>query len=74
MKTILITDSAGFIGSSLVKRLFKDLVYTEEYEDEHEARMREQQLHKWSRAKKEALIRGDKEALKSLSKAKGLLH
>ena len=48
------------------------LVYTEEYENEHEARMREQQLHGWSRAKKEALIRGDIETLKQLSKKKDL--
>lgn len=48
------------------------LVYTEEYENEHEARMREQLLHGWSRAKKEALIRGDIETLKQLSKKKDL--
>ena len=48
------------------------LVYTEEYEDDHKARMREQQLHGWSRAKKEALIRGDIEELKRLAKKKGL--
>lgn len=47
-----------------------ELVYTEEYEDEHKARMREQQLHGWNRAKKEALIRGDIEELKRLSKSK----
>ena len=47
------------------------LVYTEEYEDDHRARMREQQLHGWSRAKKEALIRGDINKLKELSKSKG---
>lgn len=46
------------------------LVYTEEYDNEHEARMREQQLHKWSHAKKEALINGDLARLKELSKAK----
>ena len=48
------------------------LVYTEEYEDEHQARMREQQLHGWTRAKKEALISGDIEKLKQLSKKKDL--
>jgi predicted GIY-YIG superfamily endonuclease len=41
-------------------------------EAQHEARMREQQLHGWSRAKKEALIRGDIETLKQLSKKKDL--
>ena len=43
------------------------LVYTEEYDNEHEARIREQQLHKWSHAKKEALIRGDIENLVRLA-------
>ena len=47
-----------------------ELVYTEEYEDEHKARLRERQLHGWSRAKKEALIKGDIEELKELSKSK----
>jgi len=41
-------------------------------EAQHEARMREQQLHGWSRAKKEALIRGDIETLKQASKKKDL--
>jgi predicted GIY-YIG superfamily endonuclease len=40
-------------------------------EAQHEARMREQQLHGWSRGKKEALIR-DIETLKQLSKKKDL--
>ena len=46
------------------------LVYTEEYSTLEEAYKRERQLHGWSRAKKEALIRGDIEALKQLSKSK----
>ena len=67
-------DEALYRGAKFTKEHQPvELVYTEEYEDEHEARMREKQLHKWSRAKKEALIRGDMEALKSLSKEKGLL-
>ena len=48
-----------------------ELVYTEEYQTEHEARIRERQLHKWSHAKKEALIKGDRDKLKELSKKKG---
>ena len=47
-----------------------ELVYTEEYQTEHEARIRERQLHKWTHAKKEALIKGDIERLKCLSRAK----
>ena len=66
-----VEDGALFKGAKFTKaHLPVKLVYTEEYEDEHEARMREQQLHKWSRAKKEALIRGDIDALKQLAKKK----
>ena len=46
------------------------LVYTEDYSTIEEAYKRERQLHGWSRAKKEALIRGDIEELKRLSKSK----
>ena len=45
-----------------------ELVFTEEYDTIHEAHLRERQLHKWSQAKKEALINGDIEKLKQLSK------
>lgn len=64
-------DWAQFKGAKFTKaHLPVKLVYTEEYEDDHKARMREQQLHRWSHAKKEALIRGDIETLKQLSKSK----
>ena len=43
------------------------LVYWEEYQNIDEAFRREKQLHGWSRAKKEALINGDIEKLKSVS-------
>ena len=67
-------DGALFKGAKFTKaHLPVKLVYTEEYENEHEARMREQQLHGWTRAKKEALIRGDIERLKQLSKKKAVL-
>ena len=61
----------GYKGAKFTKaHLPVKLVYTEEFEDEHKGRMREQQLHGWSHAKKDALIRGDIEALKDLSRAK----
>ncbi len=44
------------------------LIYSEEYPTRTEAMHREAQLKNWSRAKKEALIRGDKLSLKNLSK------
>ncbi len=45
------------------------LVYNEEFSSFDDAVKRERQVKKWSRAKKEALIRGEKEKLKKLSKS-----
>ena len=50
------------------KRRPVTLVYGEPHENESEAIRREIQIKKWSRAKKEALITGDKRELKNLSK------
>ena len=47
-----------------------ELVYFEKYERIDEAFNRERQVHGWSRAKKEALIRGDFEVLRLLSQSK----
>ena len=44
-----------------------ELVYTEEFERIDEAFNREQQIKKWSRAKKEALISGNIDKLVKLS-------
>jgi putative endonuclease len=44
------------------------LAYSEEYPTYKEAFHREQQVKRWSRAKKEALIRGDIDELKQLAK------
>ena len=66
-----LADEALYRGAKFTKAHQPiELVYTEEYEDDHTGRMREQQLHGWSRAKKEALIRGDINKLKDLSRAK----
>ena len=46
------------------------LVYTEQFQTVEQAFYRERQLHGWSRAKKEALIKGDIDKLKELSKSK----
>ena len=45
-----------------------NLVYSEEHPSAAVARSREHQIKKWTRAKKEALISGDKLGLKELSK------
>ena len=46
------------------------LVYSEEYETFSEARKREAQVKRWSRAKKEALVLGNLSCLRNLSKSK----
>jgi len=45
-----------------------EVLYTEVYPTIEQAYQRERQLHGWSRAKKEALINGNIELLKQLSK------
>ena len=61
---------AGY--ASKFTRLHKpvELVYKEEYNTYQEAFRRERQLKKWTLAKKEALIAGDIDKLKELSKSK----
>ena len=46
------------------------LVYSEEHESFSNARKREAQVKHWTRAKKEALVAGDKEKLRVLSKSR----
>jgi predicted GIY-YIG superfamily endonuclease len=45
------------------------LIYTEKYKTRKEAEKRETQIKKWTRAKKEALVLGNIELLKKLSKS-----
>jgi predicted GIY-YIG superfamily endonuclease len=47
------------------------LLYSEELDSFSDARKREAQIKRWSRAKKEALMAGDKAKLKELSKSRG---
>jgi putative endonuclease len=53
-------------------RLPVELVYVQEFQSEHEAFLRERQVKGWSRAKKEALIDGDFEALVELSRSRAV--
>ena len=48
----------------------KKLLYSEEFDSFSDARKREAQIKRWSRAKKEALVSGDFTKLKDLSKSK----
>ena len=50
------------------ERLPVALVYSEPHPTQTDAIQREKQIKRWSRAKKEALIRGDLAALKSAAK------
>lgn len=55
--------------SYTAKRRPVQLVYHERFSNLDGAVKREHQIKKWSRAKKEALINGDLESLKELSKS-----
>ena len=46
------------------------LVYSESYPTFSEARKREAQIKRWTRAKKEALVAGDMNKLRQLSKSR----
>ena len=50
------------------KRVPVELVYYEEYEHIDEAFYREKQIQKWSKKKKDALIKGDFDNLSKLSR------
>ena len=56
-------------GSEWTKtRLPVSLVWSQEFNSREEARQAEQQIKRWSRRKKEALIKGDFDELKLYSK------
>ncbi len=67
----LLEHQIGLGANYTRKRLPVELVYYEEFDRIDEAFYREQQIKKWSRKKKEALIRRDFRALQKLSKSKG---
>ena len=66
----LAQHQAGEGGAYTCGRLPIELVYVQKFSSEHEAFLRERQVKGWSRAKKEALIRGDFEALVELSESR----
>jgi len=58
----------GFVTSYTRKRRPLELVYTEQLPTREEAKARERQLKGWSRAKKEALIKGNWTRLQELAR------
>ena len=57
--------SAGSAGRTTSLDPPVSLVYSEEQESFSKARQREAQIKRWSRAKKEALVAGDKDKLRA---------
>ncbi|MEN8194829.1 MAG: GIY-YIG nuclease family protein [Bacteroidota bacterium] len=55
-------------------RLPIELVYSAEFNSYHEAFQIERQIKKWSRAKKEALIKNDYDELHKLAECKNVTH
>ena len=64
----LAEHNSGHYGGYTAKRLPVTLVYSQWFERITDAIAAKRQIKGWSRAKKEALIRGDFEALKVLAK------
>jgi putative endonuclease len=60
----------GSVNSYTKNRLPVELVYAESCDSPRQAMAWEKQIKGWSRAKKEALMRGDFDALVELSKSK----
>lgn len=60
----------GYFKGYTSSRLPIKLVWSDEFPTREEALDREKQIKGWSRAKKEALIRGDWNEIKALSKSK----
>ncbi|MBI1337830.1 MAG: GIY-YIG nuclease family protein [Phycisphaera sp.] len=62
------THNSGHGPQFTARRLPVTMVYSEPHENMAQARLREVQIKKWSRAKKEALIEGDTQRLRELSR------
>ena len=60
----------GSAGETTSKDPPVSMVYSEKYESFSLARRREAQIKRWTRAKKEALVAGDKDKLRALSKSR----
>jgi putative endonuclease len=65
----IIRHNSGDGSVHTAARLPAHVVYVEEFGTQANAMARERQLKKWSRAKKKALIEGDLEELRRLSKS-----
>jgi len=67
----LAQHDAGSFGGYTARRRPVELVFEQDFDRITDAIAAERQLKGWTRAKKEALIRGDMETLHRLAKGKG---
>jgi putative endonuclease len=66
----LIQHNSGFAAKYTSNRLPVTLEFYEEYDRIEDAFRREKQVQNWGRAKREALMRGEFEALRALSRSR----
>ncbi|MCB0478793.1 MAG: GIY-YIG nuclease family protein [Crocinitomicaceae bacterium] len=66
----IIEHNSGIGANYTKKRIPVKLIYNEEFDSIEEAFLREKQVQKWSRKKKIALIKGEFDRLKELSRGK----
>ena len=71
LETRLALHADGSLRGYTLQRRPVQLVFAREFETREDALARERQIKGWSRAKKEALIRGDWPAVQRLSKRHG---
>ena len=66
------TAEHGVKAGTRTTKIFgcEEVLYSENHPDRITAHKREQQIKRWTHAKKEALIHGDKDALHRLSKSR----
>ena len=70
----LLEHQNGMGANYTKKRLPVELVYYEEYQRIDDAFYREKQIQGWNRTKKEALIKGELEALHFIAECKNGTH
>ena len=68
LETRIAKHNAGTLGGFTARRLPVSLVFTQAFDRITDAISAERQLKGWSRAKKEALIRGDLDLLRELAR------
>ncbi len=69
LETRMVQHQAGYFKGYTSSRLPVELVWQQDFATEREALVCERQIKGWTRAKKEALIRGDFEAIHAIVKS-----